>query len=31
MLGQHTEQVLTEMVGLSQEEYRSLVDDGVLE
>ena len=31
LLGEHTEQVLTEMMGLSHEEYRSLKDDGVLE
>ncbi len=31
LLGEHTEQVLTEMMGLSPEEYRSLKDDGVLE
>ena len=27
----HTEGLLTEMFGLSQEEYRSLKEDGVLE
>jgi benzylsuccinate CoA-transferase BbsF subunit len=31
LLGQHTEQVLTELFGLSTEEYRSLKEDGVLE
>ena len=31
LLGQHTEQVLTEIFGLSTEEYRSLKEDGVLE
>ncbi|MCE2404776.1 MAG: CoA transferase [Dehalococcoidia bacterium] len=31
LLGEHTEHVLTEMMGLSHEEYRSLKDDGVLE
>ena len=31
LLGQHTEQVLTEILGLSTEEYRSLKEDGVLE
>ena len=30
-LGEHTEFVLTEMMGLSTEEYRSLKDDGALE
>ena len=31
LMGQHTEQVLTEIFGLSAEEYNSLKDDGVLE
>jgi benzylsuccinate CoA-transferase BbsF subunit len=31
LLGEHTEHVLTDMMGLSPEEYRSLKDDGVLE
>lgn len=31
LLGQHTEQVLREIIGLSEKEYRSLEDDGVLE
>ena len=31
LLGQHTEQVLTELFGLSTEEYQSFKDDGVLE
>lgn len=31
LLGQHTEEVLTDIFGLSVEEYRSLEDDGVLE
>ena len=31
LLGQHTEHVLREMIGLSEEEYGSLKDDGVLE
>ena len=31
LLGEHTEHVLTDMMGLSPEEYRSLKEDGVLE
>ena len=31
LLGQHTEYVLREMIGLSEEEYGSLKEDGVLE
>ena len=31
LMGQHTHQVLTEIIGLSEEEYRSLEEDGVLE
>ena len=31
LMGQHTEQVLTELIGLSTDEYQSLKDDGVLE
>ena len=31
LLGQHTEQVLREIIGVADEEYRSLKDDGVLE
>ena len=30
LLGEHTEYVLREMIGLSEEEYRSLEEDGVL-
>ena len=30
-MGQHTEHVLRQIIGLSEEEYRSLEDDGVLE
>lgn len=31
LMGQHTEYVLREMIGLSEEEYQSLKEDGVLE
>jgi len=31
LMGQHTEYALREIIGLSEEEYRSLKDDGVLE
>ena len=31
LIGEHTEHVLREMIGLSEEEYRSLLDDGALE
>ncbi len=31
LLGQHTESFLRETIGLSEEEYRSLKDDGVLD
>ena len=31
LIGQHTHQVLTELIGLSEEEYRSLEEDGVLQ
>ena len=31
LLGQHTEHFLKEIIGLTEEEYRSLEDDGVLE
>jgi benzylsuccinate CoA-transferase BbsF subunit len=31
LIGQHTEQALKELIGLSDDEYRSLKDDGVLE
>ena len=31
ILGQHTEYVLREMIGLSEQEYGSLMEDGVLE
>ncbi len=31
LIGQHTEEVLTQMFGLSTEEYRSLKDEGVLD
>ena len=31
LLGQHTEHFLREIIGLSEEEYRSLESDGVLE
>ena len=31
LLGQHTEQVLREIIGLPEDEYRSLKEDGVLE
>ena len=31
LIGQHTQQALTEVFGLSSEEYQSLKDDGVLE
>ena len=30
MLGEHTEYVLRDLIGLSEEEYRTLKDDGVL-
>ena len=30
LLGRHTEQVLREMIGLSEEEYRELSEQGVL-
>ena len=31
LIGEHTEQVLREIIGLSEEEYRSFEEDGVLE
>ena len=31
LLGQHTEQVLTDLLGFSADEYQALKDDGVLE
>ena len=31
LLGQHTEHVLRELIGLSEAEYRSLEEDGALE
>ena len=31
LIGEHTEQVLREIIGLSEEEYRSFEDEGVLE
>jgi len=31
LIGQHTHQALTEIIGLSEEEYRSLEEDGVLQ
>ena len=31
LLGEHTEYALKELVGLSEDEYRSFEDDGVLE
>ena len=31
LLGEHTEYVLTDLIGLSPQEYRSLKEDGVLE
>ena len=31
LIGEHTHQVLTEIIGFSEEEYRSLEEDGVLE
>jgi benzylsuccinate CoA-transferase BbsF subunit len=31
LIGEHTKQVLTEMIGFSEEEYRSLKEEGVLE
>ena len=31
LIGEHTEQVMREIIGLSDEEYRSLEEDGVLE
>lgn len=31
LLGQHTEQVLTDIIGMADKEYRSLKEDGVLE
>ena len=30
LLGRHTEQVLREMIGVSEEEYRQLSEEGVL-
>ena len=30
-MGQHTEHVLKDLIGLTEEEYRSLAEDGVLE
>ncbi len=31
LMGQHTHEVLTQIIGLSEEEYRSLEEDGALE
>ena len=31
LMGQHTEHVLRDLIGLTEEEYRSLAEDGVLE
>ena len=31
LLGQHTHEALTQIVGLSEEEYESLKEDGALE
>jgi benzylsuccinate CoA-transferase BbsF subunit len=31
LIGEHTEYVLRDIIGLSEDEYRSLKDDGALE